>query len=74
MNSGVSTVTKSLAHGLPLVCLPLVADQPDNAARIVASGAGIRLSPQSTPAQIAAAIERVLVERAFAMAHAECRL
>jgi MGT family glycosyltransferase len=62
---GLSTVTKALAHGLPLVCIPLVADQPDNAARIVAAGAGIRLSPRSTTARIAAAIERVLVEKRF---------
>ncbi len=62
---GLSTVTKALVHGLPLVCLPLVADQPDNAARIAAAGAGIRLSPRSTPARIAAAIERVLVENRF---------
>ncbi len=62
---GLSTVTKALAHGLPLVCIPLVADQPDNAARIVAAGAGIRLSRRSTTAQIAAAIQRVLVEDSF---------
>jgi MGT family glycosyltransferase len=62
---GLSTVTKALAHGLPLVCIPLVSDQPDNAARIVAAGAGIRLSHRSTTAQIAAAIERVLVEERF---------
>jgi UDP:flavonoid glycosyltransferase YjiC (YdhE family) len=62
---GLSTVTKALAHGLPLVCIPVAADQPDNAARIVAAGAGIRLTPRSTPVQIAAAIDRVLVEERF---------
>jgi MGT family glycosyltransferase len=45
---GIGTVMKSLAHGLPLMCLPLMADQPDNAARIVAHGAGIRLHKCST--------------------------
>lgn len=62
---GLSTVTKALANGVPLVCIPVTADQPDNAARIVTAGAGIRLSPRSTTAQIAAAIERVLVEERF---------
>lgn len=62
---GLSTVSKALAHGLPLVCIPVAADQPDNAARIVAAGAGIRLTPRSTVVQIAAAIERVLVDERF---------
>jgi UDP:flavonoid glycosyltransferase YjiC (YdhE family) len=42
---GLGTLMKALAHGLPLVCIPLVGDQPDNAARVVAHGAGIRLEP-----------------------------
>jgi UDP-glucoronosyl and UDP-glucosyl transferase len=62
---GLSTVTKALADGLPLVCIPLAADQPDNAARIVAAGAGILLTGRSSTGQIAAAIERVLVEQRF---------
>lgn len=38
---GIGTITKALRHGVPMICLPLVGDQPDNAARIVARGAGI---------------------------------
>src|SRR4029453_5273907 len=36
MQCGLGTVMKVLAHGVPLVCLPLVSDQLDNAARVVA--------------------------------------
>jgi UDP:flavonoid glycosyltransferase YjiC (YdhE family) len=56
---------KALAHGVPLVCIPLVGDQPENAARVVAHGAGIRLGRDSTPEQIRAAIQRVLTEPRF---------
>lgn len=37
---GLSAVAKALAHGVPMACIPLIADQPDNAARVVAPGAG----------------------------------
>jgi AcrR family transcriptional regulator len=50
----------ALAHGLPLLCLPIGRDQPDNAARVVWRGAGLRISPKSSPARIAAALEKVL--------------
>jgi UDP-glucoronosyl/UDP-glucosyl transferase len=32
---GHGTVMKALAHGIPLVCLPLCGDQPEVAARVV---------------------------------------
>ena len=63
---GLGTLMKALAHGVPLVCIPLVGDQPDNAARAVAHGAGIRLERDTTPEQIRAAIERVLTQPGFA--------
>lgn len=59
---GLSTVMKALAHGVPLVGIPLIADQPGNAARIVARGAGVRLSKDASPEQIGQAIQRVLAE------------
>ena len=62
---GLGTLTKALAHGVPLVCIPLVGDQPDNAARVVARGAGIRLGRDATPEQIRAAIQRVLTQPGF---------
>src|SRR3954471_20413925 len=31
---GLGTMGKALSHGVPLVCLPLLGDQPENAARV----------------------------------------
>ncbi len=55
----------ALAHGLPLVCIPILGDQHDNAARVVAGGAGARLSRDASVRQIRAAIRRVLAEPRF---------
>jgi MGT family glycosyltransferase len=65
-HAGLGTVHAALAQGLPLVCLPIGRDQPDNAARVEWHGAGLRLSPTSTPAVIRAAVETVLGDPAFA--------
>jgi len=59
---GLSTTMKALAHGVPMVCIPLIADQPDNAARVVARGAGVRLSRDASPEEIRGAIQRVVDE------------
>ena len=42
-HGGHGTVMKSLRAGVPLVVAPLGRDQPDNAARVVHAGAGVRL-------------------------------
>jgi MGT family glycosyltransferase len=65
---GLGTVTKALAHGVPLVCLPLRADQPDNAARVVACGAGSRLSSNAGVAAIRAAISQLLNDPSYRQA------
>jgi UDP:flavonoid glycosyltransferase YjiC (YdhE family) len=57
---GLGTMMKALAHGIPLVCIPILGDQPDNAARVVARGAGVRLARDASPEQIRTAIRRVL--------------
>lgn len=59
-NAGHGTVMKSLAAGVPLVCIPIDRDQRDNTVRVLHLGAGIRLSKKSTPAQIAAAVTEIL--------------
>ncbi len=64
-HAGLGTVHAALAHGRPLVCLPIGRDQPDNAARVVYRGAGLRLSPASSPTEIAAAVETVLRDEAM---------
>jgi UDP:flavonoid glycosyltransferase YjiC (YdhE family) len=62
---GLGTVMKALAHGVPLVCIPLVGDQADNAARIEALGAGVRLRSDADPSCIRRGIEQVLSDRRF---------
>ena len=62
---GHGTVMKALAHGIPLVCLPLFGDQPEVAARVVHAGAGVRLSRDAPSTHIHTAIQRVLWEPKF---------
>jgi len=57
---GHGTTLKSLAAGVPLVCIPMGRDQDDTAARVVHHGAGIRLSPKASTDKIRAAIGKVL--------------
>ena len=59
---GLGTLSKALMNDLPVVCIPLVGDQPDNAARIVAKGAGVRLSPQAPVEAIRSAISQVVTD------------
>ena len=62
-HAGSGSVAGALAHGVPLVCIPLGADQPFNAARCVAVGAGVALDALAlTPAAAAAAVREVLGE------------
>jgi MGT family glycosyltransferase len=62
---GLGTVTKALKHGIPVICVPLAGDQPDNAARVAAHGAGVRLSPMASTEELRAAMRRVVEEPSF---------
>ena len=64
-HAGHGTVITALKLGVPLVCLPMGRDQNDNAARVVARGAGLQLSPRARPGVVRAAIERVLNDGRF---------
>ena len=59
-HAGHGTVLKTLAAGVPLVCMPMGRDQKDNTVRVLRLGAGVRISKSSTPDQIAAAISDIL--------------
>lgn len=65
-HGGHGTVIKSLAAGVPLVCIPVSRDQPDTAARVVAAGAGIRLRAGASARTIARAVDEVLTDSAYA--------
>ena len=72
-HAGHGTAMKALAHGVPLVCLPMGRDQSEVSARVVAAGAGLRLKPKASPDAIARAVGRVLDEPAFGAAAARMR-
>lgn len=76
---GRGTMMEALANGLPICCLPLAADQPGNAAQVIASGTGLSCATGSdavpagpgpvvdldllTPAMIHANVLRLLESR-----------
>ena len=64
-HAGHGTVMRALANGLPLVCIPMGRDQSDVAARVVARGAGLRLSRNASIPALRRAIQRVLDEPGF---------
>jgi MGT family glycosyltransferase len=65
-HGGLNTVCEALAHGVPLVIAPIRGDQPINAARVVAAGAGIRVSfGRARPGQLRDAVASVLTDPAY---------
>lgn len=64
-HAGHGTVIKSLAHGVPLLCLPVGRDQPDTAARVLAAGAGLRLRPGAGARAIERALRSILADPGF---------
>ena len=67
-HGGHGTVTRALAHGLPLLVVPMGRDQDDNALRVTARGAGLALPTTASGPEIAAAVNRLIVEPRFAAA------
>jgi UDP:flavonoid glycosyltransferase YjiC (YdhE family) len=59
-HGGHGTLMKALAAGVPVLVLPMGRDQLDNAARLTARGAGLRLRPSAKPGDIAAAVRTLL--------------
>lgn len=60
-HGGTGTVLGGLTAGVPMVVAPQFADQPDNAARVAATGAGLSVDA----AEVAAAVTKVLAEPSF---------
>jgi MGT family glycosyltransferase len=67
-HGGHGTVIKALAHGVPVLCIPLGRDQGDNAARLSHTGAGVALKPTSSATAIRRALRLLLDEPSFAAA------
>ncbi len=60
-HGGHNTVLAAVGHGLPVVVIPIAADQPENAQRCAELGLGRVIGPDDrTPAAIGAAVREVL--------------
>ena len=64
-HGGHGSVVRALAHGVPLVCVPMGRDQNDTAARVVYHGAGVRLKTSASVEDFAGEVQRVLATRSF---------
>jgi UDP:flavonoid glycosyltransferase YjiC (YdhE family) len=64
-HGGAGTTMAALTRGLPMVVVPLFADQMHNAARIEAVGAGLTVDPRGAATDLAASVERVLADPSF---------
>jgi UDP:flavonoid glycosyltransferase YjiC (YdhE family) len=70
-HAGSGSVTGALAHGLPMVCIPIGADQPLNAARCAALGVGRELDAMTvTPDEVREATMAVLTDPGYRRAAA----
>ena len=60
-HGGSGTMLAALSAGVPLVVMPVAADQPENADRCAAAGVGVTLGPAARdPASVRRAVELVL--------------
>jgi UDP:flavonoid glycosyltransferase YjiC (YdhE family) len=64
-HGGHGTVVKTLAAGVPQLIMPMGRDQLDNATRVTARCAGVRVKPTAKPAAIATALRRVLDDHRY---------
>jgi len=68
-HGGSGTVLGALAAGVPMIVAPLFADQPMNAERVAALGAGLALPQKgATPESLRLSLTRVLEEPSFRIA------
>ncbi len=67
IHAGHGSVTNSLAHGVPMICLPNpYSDQPMLAAQVEALGAGLALDgDNATVDEIAQAVRRVMIDPSY---------
>ena len=64
-HAGWQTINAALADGVPLVCVPDGRDQPDNAARVVLAGAGVRVRKKTSPDKLRRTIAQALGDPAL---------
>jgi MGT family glycosyltransferase len=64
-HGGLSTVMAALAHGVPLLCMPMGRDQNANAERVVVCRAGRVIDPQASTQMIRTALLDVIESPTF---------
>ena len=65
-HAGLNTVLESLAHGVPMVAVPITNDQPGVGARIAYTGTGVVVSlAKLSAARVRAAVETVLDDPSY---------
>ena len=64
-HGGLGTVLRALAHGVPLLVLPLGRDQAFNASRVEELGAGLGLATHAPAGRIRAAVCTLLADASF---------
>jgi UDP:flavonoid glycosyltransferase YjiC (YdhE family) len=65
-HGGSGTVTMGLAGGVPMAVVPLFADQPWNAERVAAIGAGIALAPEGLE-RLGEAVHTLIADPTYAI-------
>jgi MGT family glycosyltransferase len=64
-HAGMGTVMTAMAHGVPMLCLPMGRDQDGNAARVEHLGLGRVLPADASTADIAGAVRELLADPAL---------
>jgi UDP:flavonoid glycosyltransferase YjiC (YdhE family) len=64
-HGGHGTVARALSHVVPLLVIPMGRDQGDNAARVIAHGAGLTLTTDAAKEAIASAVIQLIAKPHF---------
>lgn len=64
-HGGLGTTAAALHYGLPLLCVPMGRDQPLNATRVTALGAGLTLTTESGPEALRDAVRDIVLDPSY---------
>ena len=64
-HAGMGTINAALTHGVPMLCLPFGRDQPGNASRVEALGAGRAIARDASVEQVRSAVSDILRDERF---------
>ena len=64
-HAGMGTINAALTRGVPMLCLPFGRDQPGNASRVEALGAGRAIARDASVEQVRSAVSDILRDERF---------